>query len=229
MFDSPVMGIDPGLTRCGWGIVATGAAARQLSGPASGPAKRPSPAPMSASRSRSTPQAVAHGIIGSSPDLQVGDRLAILRDGVVALLAEHRPAAVALERVLFNLNVRTAMATGQAAGIVLLACADAGVPVAVYPPTQVKLAVTGSGAADKAQMRRAVTAILRLDAEPRTDAADALALALCHMSTAPLAGAVVAATATTRSAGGGADRLRRAVAEAVAADDAARAARRSAR
>jgi crossover junction endodeoxyribonuclease RuvC len=213
MFDSPVMGVDPGLTRCGWGIVATGDASTHGSG-------RPS-----AVRNRSTPHAVAHGVIGSPPDMAIGDRLRTLRDAVVALLAEYRPAAVALERVLFNLNVRTAMATGQAAGIVLLACADAGVPVATYPPTQVKLAVTGSGAADKKQMRHAVTAVLRLDAEPRTDAADALALALCHLSSAPLAAAVVA-TAAAPGAGRGSDRLRRAIADAVAADDAARTARR---
>ena len=101
---------------------------------------------------------------------------------VAALIAEHRPESVAVERVFSQHNVRTVMGTAQASAVAVLAGARAGLPVQTYTPSEVKAAVTGSGQADKAQMTSMVTRLLRLDAPPRpADAADALALAICHI------------------------------------------------
>ncbi len=165
MFDpaGPVLGIDPGLSRCGYGAVAgRGAEGR----------------------------AVAYGVIRTSPDQELPARLCALEVELTALVVELRPAAVAVERVLFQANVRTAMSVGQASGLALLVAARAGIPVAQYSPNEVKLAVTGYGAADKAQVQAMVARLLSL-AEPPSppDAADALALALCHGGVAPRAAA----------------------------------------
>ena len=168
MFDRVVLGLDPGLTRCGWGVVA-------VDGPRL--------------------VHVSHGTIRTPRDAPTGDRLVMVADEVATVVAVHRPAACALEQVLFNGNARTAMATGQAAGVVMLTCSRAGVEVTSYSPSRVKSAVTGYGAADKAQMRTAVARVLGLDCLPQTDAADALALALCHATTGRHADAVGAAGA----------------------------------
>jgi crossover junction endodeoxyribonuclease RuvC len=155
-----VLGVDPGLTRCGYGAV------RRTGGQL---------------------RAEAAGVLTTAPSVPTPERLAELAEGVRALLAELRPDAVAVERVFFQSNVRTAMAVGQASGVVLAAAVAAGCEVVEYTPTQVKLAVTGSGAADKGQVQRMVQSLLGLTAPPRpADAADALALAICHTAAAPL-------------------------------------------
>ncbi|HZJ27857.1 MAG TPA: crossover junction endodeoxyribonuclease RuvC [Acidimicrobiia bacterium] len=166
MFDStgPVLGIDPGVSRCGYGAVRLGRARRA--------------------------EPVAYGVIRTAPADPLAERLAALQVELERLIAELRPAAVAVERVLFQANQRTAMSVGQASGLALAAAARAGVPVDQYSPNEVKLAVTGHGGADKAQVQAMVVRLLRLDAPPRpTDAADALAVALCHSWQVPLAGA----------------------------------------
>lgn len=150
-----VLGVDPGLSRCGVGVV-------------DGP--------------RSRPVAVSAGVVRTPPGQPVAQRLAILHAAIRALIAEAAPDAIAVERVFFNANVRTAMGVGQAAGVILLCAAQAQVEVVEYTPTQVKSAVTGDGSADKAQVGYMVAATLRLPEAPRPpDAADALALALCHL------------------------------------------------
>jgi crossover junction endodeoxyribonuclease RuvC len=159
-----VMGVDPGLSRCGVGVV-------------DGPARRP--------------RVVRVGVIRTPADGRTAARLVHLHAEVAAVLAASRPDAVAVERVFFNANVRTAMGVGQAAGVVLLAAEQAGVPAVEYTPTQVKVAVTGDGAAEKRQVGFMIRALLRLAEVPHpADAADALALALCHLqaSVGPAAG-----------------------------------------
>lgn len=162
MFDprGPVLGIDPGVTRCGYGAV------RRDGGRAS---------------------AVACGVIRTPPSAPLPERLVSLADELADLIAQFRPAAVAVERVLFQVNVRTAMAVGQASGLALAAAARAGVPVVQYSPNEVKLAVTGDGRADKAAVQSMVTRLLSLSEVPKpADAADALALACCHLWRMPL-------------------------------------------
>jgi crossover junction endodeoxyribonuclease RuvC len=151
-----VLGVDPGLTRCGLGVV-DGAPGRPLS-------------------------LVEVGVVGTPPDVSVEHRLVRVADEVERWIALHRPDAVAVERVFSQHNVRTAMGTAQAGAMALLAAARAGVPVQLHTPSEVKAAVTGSGRADKAQVTAMVTRLLRLTAAPKpADAADALALAVCHI------------------------------------------------
>lgn len=150
-----VLGVDPGLSRCGVGVV---------------------------EGSRQRPVVVRVGVVRTPACEPVPARLARLHTAIRALIAEDRPDVVAIERVLFNSNARTAMGVGQAAGVVLLCAAQAGLPAVEYTPTQVKATVTGSGAADKEQVAYMVRAQLRLACPPTPpDAADALALALCHL------------------------------------------------
>lgn len=164
-----VLGIDPGLTRCGIGVV-------------DGPPARP--------------ELVAVEVVGSAAGTDIQERLLHLHDRIRAAIDEHRPDAVAVERVLFSKNVRTAMATGQAAGVSLLAAAQAGLPVESYSPTDVKLAVAGHGGADKDAVGRMVAAQLRLVEVPTpADAADALAIALCHLGRMRVAAAAAATPA----------------------------------
>ncbi len=151
-----VLGVDPGLTRCGVGVV-------------EGVPGRPC-------------TLVAYTVIRSEPELELAQRLLLLDTELARLLAEHRPESVAVERVFSQHNVRTVMGTAQAAGVAVLAAARAGLPVQTYTPSEVKAAVTGSGQADKAQVTAMVTRLLRLAEPPRpADAADALALAICHV------------------------------------------------
>lgn len=173
-----VLGVDPGLTRCGVGVVA-------------GPASRPSLVHVDCRR--------------TDPEHPLERRLLAIHDAVVELIEAHRPDAVAVERVLFSSNVRTAMATGQAAGVALLAAARTGVAVTAYSPTDIKLTVAGSGTADKTAVGRLVAAQLRLAEVPRpADAADALAVALTHLARARLA-----ATAADTPAAAALDEARR--------------------
>ncbi|WP_432540431.1 crossover junction endodeoxyribonuclease RuvC [Kineococcus sp. SYSU DK002] len=152
-----VLAVDPGLTRCGIGVVDTVATARRAA-------------------------MVGVGVVRTPATDPVEARLLAISEGLDAWLDEHRPDVVAVERVFAQSNVRSVMGTAQAAGLVLVAAARRGLPVAMHTPSEVKAAVTGNGRADKEQVTVMVTRILGLDAPPRpADAADALALALCHL------------------------------------------------
>ena len=169
-----VLGIDPGLSRCGYGVV---------------------------ERSGRRPRAVAAGVLRTDPGLAIPVRLAALRADLHALMVEHRPSVVAIERVLFQVNVRTAIPVAQAAGIAMVEGVDAGAEVVEYSPNQVKQAVAGFGGADKTQMERMVQTLLGIATPLRpVDAADAVALALCHLAHAPMRRRV-AATSGGRAAG----------------------------
>ena len=169
-----VLGIDPGLTRCGLGVV-------------DGVPGRP-------------PSLVAVGVARTAADLETARRLVQIEEAVEAWVREHRPDAVAVERVFAQHNVQTVMGTAQAAGVAMLVAARHGLPVALHTPSEVKASITGSGRAGKDQVGAMVTRVLRLTAMPRpADAADALALAICHVwrggSTARVSAAVEAAAA----------------------------------
>jgi crossover junction endodeoxyribonuclease RuvC len=161
-----VLGIDPGLANCGFGVVV---------------------------RRGNRLVAVDGGVIATRAGLAPERRLTALHERLSALLDEHEPDAVALEALYFGQNVRTAFAVGQARGVALLAAGQRGVACADYTPQQVKGAVCGAGRADKGQVARMVQALLSLPEPPRPDhAADALAVAICHANHAPLAAAALA-------------------------------------
>ena len=169
-----VLGVDPGLTRCGLGVV-DGAPGRPLT-------------------------LVAVHVVRTPAGDDIGLRLLTIERAVTAWLAQHRPDVVAVERVFAQHNVRTVMGTAQASAVAIVAAARAGVPVVLHTPSEMKAAVTGNGRADKAQVGAMVTRILRLPAAPRpADAADALGLAICHVwrggAQARITAAVVAAAA----------------------------------
>jgi crossover junction endodeoxyribonuclease RuvC len=154
--DVRVLGVDPGLTRCGVGVV-------------EGVPGRPC-------------TLIGYYVVHSDPADDLAERLLHLDRSLTDLIAMHRPDSVAVERVFSQHNVRTVMGTAQAGAVAVLAAAKAALPVQMYTPSEVKAAVTGSGQADKAQVTAMVTRLLRLDAPPRpADAADALALAICHV------------------------------------------------
>ncbi|MFB6721412.1 crossover junction endodeoxyribonuclease RuvC [Kribbella sp. NPDC056345] len=151
-----VLGVDPGLTRCGLGVV-------------EGTPGRP-------------PTMVAVGVIRTPPELDVSQRLVRIEAELIEWITEHRPDAVAVERVFAQHNVRTVMGTAQASGVAMVVAARSGLPVALHTPSEVKAAVTGSGRAGKEQVTTMVTRILQLPERPTpADAADALALAICHI------------------------------------------------
>ena len=165
-----VLGIDPGLSRCGYGAVRATAAG---------------------------PRAEAIGVIRTDPHTPLPTRLAELQRELRDLIGELRPDAVAVERVFFQVNVRTAMSVGQASGLAMAEAIGAGCEVVQYSPNEVKLAVTGDGSADKAQVQSMVRRLLALRQEPRpADAADAAALALCHLARSGLARRVAVAAST---------------------------------
>jgi crossover junction endodeoxyribonuclease RuvC len=169
------LGVDPGLTRCGFGVV-------------DGEAGRP-------------PRCIAVDVLRTPPDADLAHRLLALADAVEQWLDEHAPDVVAVERVFSQHNVRTVMGTAQAGGVVALAAARRGLPVAFHTPSEVKAAITGSGRADKNQVTTMVTRVLRLAEAPRpADAADALALAVCHLWRAPMAARLAAAHAAQAQA-----------------------------
>ena len=150
-----VLGIDPGLTRCGVGIVDV--------------------------RADRSAVLVHVGVVRSGADLAIGERLALIAGGLRGIVAEHRPDVVAVERVFAQQNRHTVMGTAQASGIALLVAAEHGLPAETHTPSEVKAAITGYGSADKRQVQTMVARVLRLDALPQpADAADALAIALCH-------------------------------------------------
>jgi crossover junction endodeoxyribonuclease RuvC len=151
-----VLGVDPGLTRCGIGVV-DGVPGKPLT-------------------------LVSVGVIRTSPDDDIGTRLVALEEGLEAILDEARPEAVAVERVFAQHNVRTVMGTAQAGAVAIVCAARRGLPVALHTPSEAKAAITGNGRADKAQVTMMVTRLLRLETAPKpADAADALALAICHV------------------------------------------------
>ena len=128
------------------------------------------------------------GVIRTDPDLPTARRLAEVAAEIDDLLDEFRPAAVAIERIFFQNNVRTAVSVAQVSGIVMAAATRRGAEVADYSPNQIKAAVTGDGRADKKQVQTMVQTLLGLNGLPRpADAADAAAIALCHLSHSPLA------------------------------------------
>ena len=150
----PVLGIDPGVSRCGYGAVI---------------------------RDKGRLRATACGVIRTSPAEPLPERLLALADELQALVSELRPSGMAVERVLFQNNARTAISVGQASGLALVVAARAGIPVAQYSPNEVKLAVTGDGRADKLAVQTMIARLLVLAEIPKpADAADALALACCH-------------------------------------------------
>ena len=151
-----VLGVDPGMTRCGIGVV-DGAPGRQLA-------------------------LVDVQVVRTSSGLDVGERLVALAEALSAAIAAFGPDVVAVERVFSQHNVRTVMGTAQVSGLAIVAAARAGVPVALHTPSEVKAAVTGSGRAGKAQVGAMVSRLLKLPETPRpADAADALALAICQL------------------------------------------------
>jgi crossover junction endodeoxyribonuclease RuvC len=148
-----VLGIDPGTAALGYGVV---------------------------ERSGSTLRAIDHGCVVTTPDAPLSERLLTIYDRIRDLIAAHAPAVVAVERVYFSRNAQTAIAVGHARGVVLLAAAEAGLPVREATPNEVKSAVAGYGAADKEQVSRMVQLVLGMNARPTPDdAADALAIAVC--------------------------------------------------
>lgn len=158
-----VLGVDPGLTRCGLGVV-EGAAGRPL-------------------------RMAAAGVVRTPAAESTAGRLLLVERGLEEWLDDHRPDVVAVERVFSQHNVSTVMGTAQASAVAMLCAARRGLPVALHTPSEVKAAVTGTGRAGKAQVGTMVTRLLRLDAPPKpADAADALALAICHIWRAPALG-----------------------------------------
>ncbi len=170
-----VLGIDPGLTRCGLGVV-DGDVGRPL-------------------------RLVDVGVLRTSADLPVAERLVTIERGVEAWLEEHRPDAVAIERVFARSDVSTVMGTAQASGVAMVVAARRGLPIALHTPSEVKAAVSGNGRADKKQVAQMIVRILRLDVAPKpADAADALALAITHIWRGGAQARIDAALAGSRQA-----------------------------
>jgi crossover junction endodeoxyribonuclease RuvC len=151
-----VLGVDPGLTRCGVGVIEG-----EIGSPIS---------------------LLGVGVIRTSPETPLEQRLLQLEEQLTTWVEQYRPDVIAVERVFAQLNVRTVMGTGQASGIALLVAARAGIRVALHTPSEVKAAVTGTGRANKAQVAEMVRRLLHLDVIPKpVDSTDALALAICHL------------------------------------------------
>lgn len=156
-----VMGIDPGLTRCGLSVVQAGRGRQILP--------------------------VAVGVVRTPSDAELSDRLLRISKAVGDWMDEYRPDVVAMERIFERGNVSTVMHTAHAVGVMVLAAAERGIPVYQYTPSEVKKAISGNGRADKKQMTTMITRILGLSEAPKpADAADALAIAVCHCWRAPL-------------------------------------------
>lgn len=152
-----VLGLDPGTATTGYGVVAKAG-------------------------NRLTHE--THGVVSTPAGEHFAERLRMLHEGIEALIREHRPDAVCVEKLYFKQNVTTGIAVAQARGVIVLAAVQAGLPVDEFSPTETKLAITGYGKADKRQMQDMVRILLNLEARPRPDdAADALALAICALQT----------------------------------------------
>jgi crossover junction endodeoxyribonuclease RuvC len=153
-----VLGVDPGTATTGYGLVSE--------------------------TSTGELEAVAYGVITTSPDMGMPERLLLLYRQLKEIILLHQPSTGAVEKLFFQRNVTTALAVGQARGIVLLVLAEAGLDVSEYTPMEVKQAICGYGGADKSQVQQMVRALLTLQEIPHPDdAADALAVAICHLST----------------------------------------------
>ncbi len=163
-----VLGIDPGTRRLGWGVVA---------------------------RDGNRLKHLGHGVLVLPAERPLAERLALIEVGLCEVITRFRPQASSVESLFFHKDPQAASKLGHARGVVLLCCARSGLDVAEYAPARVKRTVTGNGAADKRQVALLVRAMLALDSVPPSDAADALALALTHLRQAPLAAAVLKATA----------------------------------
>ena len=162
-----VLGIDPGLSTMGYAVL---------------------------ERTPGRPRPVAAGAVRTGTDLPVPQRLLELHDDLRSIIAEYQPAEMAVEQVFVNRNLQTATSVGRAVGVILMTAAQAGLPVFEYSPSAVKMAVCGVGDADKAQVQAVIAMRLGLDAAPKpADAADALAIALCHLQSSSLRRAVEAA------------------------------------
>ncbi len=148
-----ILGVDPGLNRCGWGVIASEGARLSY---------------------------VAHGVIKPPPQQQLASRLHDLFEQLSQVITQHQPHEAAVEETFVNSNARAALALGQARGVALAAAARSGVEVAEYAPATIKKAVVGSGAADKTQIAFMVRRLLPMAGEVCADAADALGVALCH-------------------------------------------------
>ncbi len=169
---SIVLGIDPGLTRCGYAVL-------RVSG-------------------NTEVSMSALGVLSTSPEKDLPNRLAEIAHEIEELLDEYQPSAVAVERIFFQSNVRTAMSVGQVSGLVLSAAARRNIELVQYSPNQVKLALTGWGGADKAQVQKMVKERLKLNSIPKpADAADAAAIALCHIASSPLSAKIAQSTMGT--------------------------------
>lgn len=154
-----VLGIDPGLSATGYGLV----------------------------EGSKPPKAHIAGVIRTDADTETPKRLLELHRGLTEIIADTRPDEIALETVFTNRNLQTAISVGRASGVALLAASQADLPVFEYVPTVIKSAVTGDGSANKSQVQEMVARLLKLAEPPRpADAADALAIALCHLRTAPI-------------------------------------------
>jgi len=148
-----ILGIDPGLNRCGWGLVAS---------------------------EGSRLSHVAHGVIKPPPQQQLASRLHDVFEGLCAVIERYQPTEAAVEETFVNSNARAALALGQARGVALAAAARRGLAVAEYAPTTIKKAVVGAGGADKTQVSFMVRRLLPTAGDVTADAADALGVALCH-------------------------------------------------
>ena len=167
-----VMGIDPGLTRCGLSVLQTGKGRQVIP--------------------------IAVGVVRTPSDAELSERLLRLSNAVNEWLDDYKPDVVAMERIFERSNVSTVMHTAHAVGVMVLAAAQRGIPVYMYTPSEVKKAISGNGRADKKQMTVMITRILGLGAPPKpADAADALAIAVCHCWRAPLLARTKAAEALT--------------------------------
>lgn len=154
-----VLGIDPGLSTTGYGLV----------------------------EGTHPPRAVIAGVIRTDTELSIPQRLAELHSSLTQVIADTSPDVIALETVFTNRNLQTAMSVGRASGVALLAAAQAHLAVYEYVPTAIKAAVTGDGSANKGQVQQMVARLLRLAEAPKpADASDALAIALCHLRAAPI-------------------------------------------
>lgn len=165
-----VLGIDPGLTRCGYAVIDA--------------------------FSPQQTNAISLGVLRTAPAMPLPERLACLHRDISDLLQEFEPHTVVVEQLFFQVNVRTAMSVGQASGLALALASAAGCTVVQYTPNQVKETVTGWGGADKLQVQRMVQVRLGLNSLPQpADAADAAALALCHLAVSPMHQKLIAAGA----------------------------------
>lgn len=164
MFDDIVLGVDPGTAAVGLAVVSGGAPG---------------------------PRVLWAGTLRTPPGLASERRLRRLHEGVVAVVGEHGPGVMALERLLWGRNTESAMAVARATGVIMLAAAQAGIPVEEYAPLEVKMAVTGVGNATKEDVRRSLGRVLRIEGVPDDpDAADAAAVAVCHLHQSRLRGLV---------------------------------------